>query len=68
MYDGNLPSFDPPVVAIDGLVPADLGVVEIYRLLFIDEELDVVFERALISLQGENVIGFLSMIVCAISR
>src|SRR3984885_16116456 len=59
MYDGNLPSFDPPVVAIDGLVAADLGVVEIYRLLFIDEELDVVFERALISLQGENVIGFL---------
>src|SRR5271155_528570 len=45
MYDGNLPSFDPPVVAIDGLVAADLGVLEIYRLLFIDEELDVVFER-----------------------
>src|SRR6202161_4172326 len=59
MYDGNLPSFDPPVVAIDGLVAADLGVLEIYCLLFIDEELDVVFERALISLQGENVIGFL---------
>src|SRR5271170_7395795 len=59
MYDGNLPSFDPPVVAIDGLVAADLGVLEIYRLLFIDEELDIVFERALIALQGENVIGFL---------
>ena len=59
MDDGNLPGFNPAVIAIDGLVAADLGVLEIYRLLFIDEELDIVFERALIALQGEDVIGFL---------
>ena len=59
MNDGHLAGFDPAVIAIDGLVAADLGVLEIYRLLFIDEELDIVFERALIALQGENVIGFL---------
>ena len=53
MNDGNLAGFDPAVIAIDGLVAADLGVLEIYRLLFIDEELDIVFERALIALQGE---------------
>ena len=59
MYDGNLPSFDPTLIDIDGLVAADLGVLEIYRLLLVDEELDVVLKRALISLQGENVIRFL---------
>src|SRR5208337_1342 len=59
MNDSDLPGFDPAVIAIDGLVAADLGILEIYRLLFIDEELDIVFERALIALQGEDVIGFL---------
>ena len=59
MNDSDLPGFDPAVIAIDGLVAADLGILEIYRLLFVDEELDIVFERALIALQGEDVIGFL---------
>ena len=49
----------PAMIAIDGLVAADLGVLEIDRLLLVDEELDVVFERALIAFEGEDVIGFL---------
>ena len=52
MNDSDLPGFDPAVIAIDGLVAADLGILEIYRLLFIDEELDIVFERALIALRA----------------
>src|SRR5580692_11181812 len=59
MDDGGLPGFDPAVIAIDGLVAADLGILEIHGLLLVDEEFDVVFERALVALQGEDVIGFL---------
>src|SRR6202042_2788585 len=56
---GDLPGFNPAMIAIDGLVATDLGVLEIDRLLLVDEQLDVVFERALIAFEGEDVIGFL---------
>ena len=59
MNDGDLPGFDPTVLAIDGLGSADLGVLEIDPLLLVDKQLDVVSERALVALQGEDVIGFL---------
>src|SRR5271155_3203801 len=42
------------MIAIDGLVAADLGVLEIDRLLLVDEQLDVVFERALIARCGRG--------------
>src|SRR5271169_6283524 len=44
MNDGGLPGFDSAVVAVDGLVAADLGILEIYGLLLVDEKFDIVFE------------------------
>ena len=54
MNDSYLTSFYPAVIAIDGLVAADFGVLEVDRFLFIDVGLDIVFECALIAFQGEE--------------
>ena len=57
--DGDGPGLDAAVIAIDGLVPADGGVLEILGFLLGREQFDVFPQRALIALQGQDVVGLL---------
>lgn len=57
--DGGGPGLDAAVMAIDGLVAADRGVLEAHGFLLGHEEIDIGAERALVALQGEEVIGLL---------
>ena len=50
---------DTAVVAIDGLIAADMGILEAVGLLFGGKELDILAQRALIAFEGEDVIGLL---------
>jgi hypothetical protein len=47
------------VIAVDGLMSGDLGIAEAIRLLLGGEQLDILAQRALVALEGENVIGIL---------
>ena len=57
--DGDVAGFDPAVVAVDGPVGADRGVGETPLFLLVCEQLDVVAQRALVALQGQDVVGLL---------
>ena len=57
--DGDGAGLDAAVVAVDALVPADGGVLEVIGFLLVGEQLDVLAQRALIALQGEDVVGLL---------
>ena len=59
MDDGDGSSLDASVVAIDAFVAADGGVLEIAGFLLGREEFDVIAQRALIALQGQNVVRLL---------
>ena len=59
MDDGGGPGFDAAVIAIDRLVPADLGVLEVPGFLLGHEKLDILTQRALIAFQREDVVGLL---------
>jgi hypothetical protein len=59
MEDRDGSGFDAAVIAIDGLVAADRGVLEAIGLLLGGEQLDILAQRALVALKGENVIGVL---------
>src|SRR5215831_4679316 len=50
---------DAAMIAVDGFMAADFGVLECACLLFGDEEFHVVAERSLIALEREDVIGLL---------
>ena len=50
---------DAAVIAIDGLMPADLGVLEADRPLLGGEQFDVRAQRTLIILERQHVIGLL---------
>ena len=47
---GVVSGLDPIVVAIDGLVMADLGILEVVGFLLGDKQLDIVAQRTLITL------------------
>jgi hypothetical protein len=51
--------FDAAVVAVDGFMLGDLGIAETIRLLLGGKQLDILAQRALVALEGENVIGIL---------
>ena len=53
------PGLDAAVIAIDGLVAGDGGVLEILGFLLGREQFDVFPQRALIALQGQDVVGLL---------
>ena len=57
MDDGGFAGPGTPVTAVDASVLAEGGIFEIIGFLFIHEECDVRAQRALIGLQGEDVIG-----------
>src|SRR5882724_13081074 len=57
--DGGGSGLDAAVIAVDCLIAADLGVLEPLGLLLGHEDLDILAERALVALQGQDVIGFL---------
>ena len=57
MEDRDGSGFDAAVIAIDGLVAADCGVLEPIGLLLGGEQLNILAQRALIALERENVIG-----------
>jgi hypothetical protein len=57
--DGDVPRFDASVIAIDRPMAADGCVAEILGFLLVREERDVFTRRALIALEGEDVVGFL---------
>jgi len=50
---------DASAIAIDRLMSADGGVLEILGLLLGDEHLDVVAQASLVGFEGENVVGLL---------
>ncbi len=50
---------DASVIAVDRLVPADGGVLEVPGFLLGDEHVDVVAQASLVAFEGENVVGFL---------
>jgi len=50
---------DAAMVAIDGLMSGDLGVLEAVCLLLGGEQLDILAQRALVAFEGEDVIGLL---------
>src|ERR1700733_313314 len=56
---GRGPGFDTAVVAVDGGVPCSLCIGEALGLLFGDGNLDILVQRPLVALQGQNVVGFL---------
>src|ERR1700693_6309296 len=47
------------MIAVDGFMSGDLGIAEAIRLLLGGEQLDILAQRALVALEGENVIGIL---------
>jgi hypothetical protein len=51
------PGFDAPVIAIDRGVGTDLGVGVTAHFLLGREQFELVARRALMALQGQNVIG-----------
>jgi len=57
MDDGGFAGPGTPVIAVDAFVLADGGVFAIIGFLPVDEEINIVAQRALIGLQGEDVIG-----------
>jgi hypothetical protein len=57
-----------PVDIVDGLVPADLGILEPIGLLLGDEDLDILAQRALTAFEREDKWALLSMIFLAMSR
>ena len=57
MDGGGSAGFDAAVIAIDAVVLADGGVLEVIGFLFVYEKLDVVAQRALIAFQGEDIDG-----------
>ena len=59
MDGGGSAGFDAAVIAIDAVVLADGGVLEVIGFLFVYEKLDVVAQRALITFQGEDIVGLL---------
>ena len=59
MDDGGRPGLDTAMIAIDSFVPTDGGIFEIIGFLLGHEEFDIFAQRALITLQGQDIIGFL---------
>jgi hypothetical protein len=59
LNDGDISGLDAPVIPIDRLVARDDRVFEILGFLFGCEEFRIVPQRALISLEGEDVVGLL---------
>ena len=57
--DGDGARFDPAMVAVHGLMAADLGVLEPVGLLLGHEQANVLSQAALIAFQRQNVIRFL---------
>ena len=57
--DSDRPGLDAAVITIDRLVFADSGILEVAGLLLGREEFDILSQRALITLQGQNVVGLL---------
>ena len=57
--DGDVSGLDASVIAIDGLMATDGGVLEILGFLLGEEQIDILPKRTLITLQGQDVIGFL---------
>lgn len=59
MDDGDCPGFDATMIAIDRFVPAHCRILERAGFLLPDEEFDVLMQRSLVALEGQNVIGLL---------
>ena len=59
MDRGVGPRFDATVVAVDGLMPADFGVLEALGLLIGDEQFDILAQGPLIALERQHVVGLL---------
>jgi len=57
--DGDVAGLDAPVIAIGGLMVGAGGVFEIIGFLLVGEQFDIVAQRALVTLQGEDVVGLL---------
>jgi hypothetical protein len=57
MHRGVGSGFDAAVVAIDGFMPADLGVLEAVGLLLVSEKLDILAKRGLVAFERQNEIG-----------
>src|SRR4051794_16333515 len=57
--DGRGPGLDAAMIAVDLRGPADLGVGEVLGFLLRGEQRDVLVQRALIALEGQNVVGLL---------
>jgi hypothetical protein len=51
--------FNAAMVAVDRLMPADLGILEPIGLLLGDEDFDILVQRALIAFEREGIIGLL---------
>ena len=58
MEDGDGAGFDAAMIALDGLIGADFGLLEPVGLLFSGKLLDVLAQRALITFEGKDVVGF----------
>jgi hypothetical protein len=59
MYDGILPGFDTPVIAVHGFMAADFRVFEIVGLLLGGEEFHILAQGALVAFKryyGANAI------------
>jgi len=50
---------DAAMIAVDGFMSGDLVSLKPFAFLLGGEQLDILAQRALVALEGENVIGFL---------
>ncbi len=55
--DGGDPGFDPAIVSVDRLRPANLGIDEIACLLLGYEQFDIIAQRALVAFQTKDIVS-----------